>query len=146
MSIKIEVTANSIDELADKLLALGTKLNGERVTLGGASFTIPAVEDKPVKPKREAKKVEEAPLVANAAEPPTASDAAEKASDVPSPAVEAAKPLDFDTDVAPVVIKLVTTKGKPAVSAILEQFGAARASEVDPASWPELLALLKAAM
>jgi hypothetical protein len=51
--------------------------------------------------------------------------------------------LSFETDVTPVVLAVVQTKGKPVVEEILSQFGVARASQLDPARWPELLAALQ---
>jgi hypothetical protein len=45
--------------------------------------------------------------------------------------------------VAPIVLQVVKDKGKPAVQAILEQFGVERASQLDPARWPELVVALK---
>jgi hypothetical protein len=54
-----------------------------------------------------------------------------------------ASELSFETDVTPVVLAVVQAKGKPVVEEILSQFGVARASQLDPARWPELLAALK---
>jgi hypothetical protein len=51
--------------------------------------------------------------------------------------------LDFDTDVAPHVLALVTRSGKPAAQEILSQFGVEKASLLDPARWPELVAALQ---
>lgn len=47
--------------------------------------------------------------------------------------------LNFDTDVAPVVLRVVQSKGKPAVEAVLEQFGVARASQLESSRWQELI-------
>ena len=52
--------------------------------------------------------------------------------------------LDFDKDVGPVVVEAVTTHGREPVVAILNQFGAERASEVPEGQWAELVEALKA--
>jgi hypothetical protein len=54
--------------------------------------------------------------------------------------------LNFDTDVAPIVLQVVKEKGKPVAQSILEEFGVERASQLDPARWPELVAQLKDAL
>ncbi len=68
--------------------------------------------------------------------------AAETASDAPSGVGDAPAALDFDKDVAPTVLKLVRERGKPWVSAVLEQFGIQRASELPAERWGELLTAL----
>lgn len=55
------------------------------------------------------------------------------------------KVLDFDEEVAPVVLGYVREKGKPWVVDILTQFGVARASELDPSQYGELVDALNAA-
>jgi hypothetical protein len=69
-----------------------------------------------------------------------------KAKPEPEPEpVEAPALLDFNTEVAPTVIRIVESHGKPLVASVLEQFGVAKASEMEPALWPELLVALEAA-
>lgn len=51
--------------------------------------------------------------------------------------------LDFDKDVAPVVLEAVKQRGKDWVSEILSQFGVARASQVADEQMGELVAALK---
>ncbi len=51
--------------------------------------------------------------------------------------------LDFDKDVAPVVLEAVKQRGKDWVSEILSQFGVARASQVPDEQMAELVATLK---
>ena len=125
--IKIEVTGNSIPEVADKLLAIG------------ASLRASAAAETP----RGATKVEaegNAPQKANAVvvtEPAPTLKPSVASTDTPAPAA-----LDFDTDVAPHVLALVTRSGKPAAQEILSQFGVEKASLLDPVRWPELVAAL----
>lgn len=121
--IKIEVTGNSIPEVADKLLAIG------------ASLRASAAAETP----RGATKVEgNASKSAPPAEVTESQPTTEEPSSTPAPAA-----LDFDTDVAPHVLALVTRSGKPAAQEILSQFGVEKASLLDPARWPELVTALQ---
>ena len=146
--IKIEVTGNSIPELADKLLAIGTNLRGnagvwweatdaphklaERLS---ARLQAEVAEAAPVNPTP-------APKSAPAATVTESQPTTTATSSTPAPAASVSE-LSFETDVTPVVLAVVQAKGKPAVEEILSQFGVARASQLDPARWPELLAALK---
>ena len=114
--IKIEVTGNSLGELADKLIAIGDSLrlkDNERLA------------DKEWWDARKQAKAEKAyaPAPAPVADAPVA--------DAPA--------LSFDKDVAPVVLRAVATKGKPFVEAAMAEFGVERASQMDAARWPELI-------
>jgi hypothetical protein len=146
--IKIEVTGNSIPEVADKLLAIGTNLRGnagvwweatdaphklaERLS---ARLQAEVAEVAPVDPTP-------APKSAPVAEATESLPTTTEPSSTPAPAASVSE-LSFETDVTPVVLAVVQAKGKPAVEEILSQFGVARASQLDPARWPELLAALK---
>ena len=152
MSIKIEVTGGSIGEVADKLIAIGRSLQGAAATFNPVMPEIEAQEpvEKP-KAKKPAKKAEpveepvgnepapvaEEPAPSTTAGTPTAAPAA-SASEPAAPA------LDFDKDVGPIVVEAVTTHGREPVVAILNQFGAERASEVPEGQWAELVEALKA--
>jgi len=123
--IKIEVTGNSIPEVADKLLAIG------------ASLRASAAAETP----RGVTKVEgNAPKSALVVEAIESQPTTPEPSSTPAPA---ASELSFETDVTPVVLAVVQTKGKPVVEEILSQFGVARASQLDPARWPDLVAALQ---
>lgn len=158
MSIKIEVTGGSIGEVADKLLAIGRSLQGAAVTFNPVMPEIEAAE----KPKATRKTKKAEPEVVEAAPvdptPETKSAPAAEAiesqpttpepSSTPAPVASASEPaapaLDFDKDVGPVVVEAVTTHGREPVVAILNQFGAERASEVPEGQWAELVEALKA--
>jgi hypothetical protein len=158
--IKIEVTGNSIPEVADKLLAIGASL--QKTAQPAFNWFDAEPEHSPVTPNEHAQDfirklsaqigaevAEAAPVdptsapksapVAEVSEsPPTTTEA----SSTRAPAASASE-LSFETDVTPVVLAVVQTKGKPVVEEILSQFGVARASQLDPARWPELVAALK---
>ena len=166
MSYKIEINADSLSELGGKLLALASQFHATAST-PAIDPVMPEVREAEDKPKRARKAKAEEPQedVGNAAtaaaetasspsdtvtaQPETSaqsetskpidSSAESSASDEP-----AAPELDFENDVAPVVIDAVGKIGKEAVSEVLSQFGAARASEVGPAQWGELVDALKA--
>ena len=142
--IKIEVTGNSLGEVADKLLAIGGSLlatDHQRIRAKGAyaeaRFTeVELVEVAKAAPVDPTPAPQSAPSAAEAASSTTA--------DTPTPAPAASvSELSFETDVTPVVLAVVQTKGKPVVEEILSQFGVARASQLDPARWPELVAALQ---
>jgi len=144
--IKIEVTGNSLGEVADKLLAIGGSLlatDHQRIRDKGAyaeaRFTevelAEVAKAAPVDPTPASKS---APAAKATESPPTTTEP----SSTPAPAASASE-LSFETDVTPVVLAVVQTKGKPVVEEILSQFGVARASQLDPARWPELLVALQ---
>ena len=151
--IKIEVTGNSIAEVSDKLLAIGASLQ-RTVSHDADNAAREALQAKRDAAKKEV--AEEAPVDPTpapkstpAAEEPASSGQTE-ASAPPTEASEASDApsdtLNFDTDVAPIVLQVVKDKGKAVVQAILEEFGVERASQLDPARWPELIAQLKDAL
>ena len=61
-----------------------------------------------------------------------------------SAAVEAA--ISYEKDIMPGVVEVVTKRGKPVMAEILAQFGAAKASHIDPDQYPELLAAIRDAL
>lgn len=149
MTIKIEVVGESIPEVADRLLAIGSSLRG--ITAASAPVAVEPAE--PVKAKPKAKKSPEKEPVeepvgndpAATAADPSPQTTSEEATSSASPATSPSEPaLDFDKDVGPVVVEAVTTHGREAVVAILGEFGAERASEVPEGQWAELVEALKA--
>lgn len=168
MSYKIEITASTTVELAGKLLALAASMQQPGVNVAAADPVMTEVKDaaKPKKAKAEKPvEVAEAP----AGEPPISerpattsdttsstarpSEAPEEitpeaaASATPEPA-EGVKEiaLDFDKDVAPVVLKAVAKLGKPWVQDVLSQFGVERASQVPDAQFGELVSIITEAL
>lgn len=152
--IKIEVTGNSLAEVSDKLLAIGASLQRtvSNDADNAAREALQAERDAAEAPKRTRKAKPE--VAEEAPADPTPAPSAEAAvstktvdTDTHAPAAAddapANKELVFDVDVAPLVLRKVQSAGKPAVSAVLEQFGVERASQLEPARWPELVALLE---
>lgn len=142
--IKIEVTGNSIGEVADKLLSIGASL------LGSGTPSEPIKVD-PVMPEvaeMAAENPTPTPKSASAAEAIESQPTTEEPSSAPAPApsTPASAELNFETDVAPYVLQVVKEKGKPVAQEILSQFGVEKASTLDPAQWPELVEALKGAL
>jgi len=135
--IKIEVTGQSIAEVADKLLALG-------LNLSNVSLVDPAESIAP-----EAKEIEKpaesiTPDVGGkAAETPSAP--AEPAATTSAPAAPSDAPIDADA-LKTLVLSVVKTKGRDTMVAILEQFVVAKATDVPAELLGELVAALKAAL
>ena len=145
--IKIEVTGNSLAEVSDKLLAIGASLQRTAVvTEAPVQMRITAAGDM-VREVAEAAPVDPTPAPKSApdVEVTESQPTTEEPATTPAPSASASE-LNFDTDVAPIVLQVVKDKGKPVVQAILEEFGVERASQLDPARWPELIAQLKDAL
>ena len=161
---KIEITAETLAELAGKAMSLAAKLNTGTATEAPTRLRITAAGDL-VREVAEAAPVDPtpAPKSAPAAETSESPQTTEEPST--TPATAAAEPntssnelstsasdspsrteLDFDTDVAPVVLRVVKDKGKPVAQEILSQFGVEKASNLDPSRWPELVAALQDAL
>lgn len=162
---KIEIQADSIPQLADRLLALGAQLSipaevglqrtvaaiGTALAEDAVSATATAAEPAPRKTRATKPKPEpEVEAAKSEAQVESMTDAARNEApaeaEAEAPEVQAevesgivAADLDFDKDVAPRVLDLVARKGREAMVKVLDEFGAARASEVDAAQWPELL-------
>jgi hypothetical protein len=198
--IKIEVTGNTIPELADKLLAIGANLRGSAIVEGarGAVKALQALEDdrgdlaKRLAAQLSAGVAEAAPVdptpapksapVAEATEslrtttetsstPAPASNTGATAADVlssqpttkepsttPAPAPSASEDEELevvDLPIAPpadeidlraLVLKVVETRGKPFMEGILTSFGVVKASHVEAARLPELIARCQEAL
>lgn len=154
MSYKVEVTAASVPELASKLLAMGFSMQGGVAVVHSSANdpVMPEVKEAAPKAKKAKEVAEKAPAdptpdpksapTAEATESqPTTQEPA--STDAPAPsASEPADVLDFDKDVAPVVLNAVKVKGKPWVQEILSQFGVERASQVPDEQLPELIAAI----
>ena len=157
MSYKIEINADTISELAGKLLALAAQMQATPV-----DPVMPEVREAP-KPRRAKaeKPVEVAeepvgePSTPETSQPtPDTSSASEQPTTPPSsdtsteaaPEPQAVVALDFEKDVAPLVLKAVAVKGKPWVQEVLAQFGVERASQVPDDRLPELVAIVAEAV
>lgn len=129
MPYKIEVTADSLSELAGKVLALA------------AQFQVTSMPEQPVTPKAKPVKAAKAP----AAQEPEARDPAPEEVKAEEVKVEEPKAptYDFNTDISPLVLRVAAEKGRPAIAELLSQFGVERASSVPTEQFGELLNALK---
>jgi hypothetical protein len=132
VSYRIEITAASLEELADKALALGGRL--VVVHTSAASSQVRA----------EVAKVAPSPEPEADTSTSTASETTEQPSpqpiETPPPASASASDVpDFDTVVTPLVLKLVEVKGKPAAQEVLGRFGVIKASQLSSERWQELV-------
>lgn len=150
MSYEIKITADTITELTGKLLALAAATQPDIVS--GAA-TVAPIDTKPKARGTTAAKAKAPEIVeekGNAVEPEdaaaeTTETGPEKTSTSTSDTERPSeKPLDFDKDVAPVVLNAVKVHTKEWVQEILSQFGFARASQVPDEQLPELVETLKA--
>jgi hypothetical protein len=152
MTYRIEITAQTIQELAGKLITLGQQfqltprvdiLNTvvNEVTSGegdGVALNSAVVEEPETGTDA---KVE--PTVQPKPKPEKAKPAAKKAEE---PKDEPAAALDYQKDIVPKVLTLIEKRGKDAAQDILTTFGVPKASGVKPAQYAELLAMISDAM
>lgn len=131
MTYRVEITADSLAELAGRVSALAAQL---QATTAPHAYVAPVPVKDPTPAKTAAKNI--------------AAQMAAAGFGLAEPVAAPAEPvaLDFDTEVAPHVLELVKAKGKPAAQDILSQFGVEKASLLDPVRWPELVAALKGAL
>lgn len=137
MSYNVTITANSLEELADKALALGGRLT---LTSLRPTATVPAAPEAVYTPPAEIAEINPVaaakPAKVKTAPPPAPEPVSEPVADIP----------DYDTIVGPAVLALVDAKGKPVTKALLASYnGATKADQVPPAQWAQLVADLNAA-
>lgn len=148
--IKIEVTGNSIPEVADKLLAIGASLQ--------ATAPVDVIRGA-TKAEAEGNAPKKAPKSAPIAEATESQPTTTEPSSTPAPAASVSEEpeelevvdlqiaaLNFDTDVRPLVLKVVEVRGKPVMEEILSRFGAGKASAIDASLLPELVAICHEAL
>ena len=131
MTYRVEVTAATINELSGKLAALASQLKGLPST-----FDVLRVE---------ASEINLPAPAPSAPEPAVEPDPVPEAKEPPAEA-EPARAYDYNTEVAPRVLELVSKRGRDAVKTLLAGFGVTRASELDASRHDELLAAVAAAM
>jgi len=131
VSYRIEITAASLEELADKALALGGRLVVVHSSAASSQVRVEVAEAAPVDPTPAPKS---APVVEVSESQPTTTEP----SSTPAPAAKDGVP-DFDTVVTPLVLKLVEVKGKPAAQEVLGRFGVIKASHLSDERWQELV-------
>jgi hypothetical protein len=135
MTYRIEITADSLAELAGRVSALAVQLQTQR-----APVIVHHASAKPV-----AKKIAAQMAAAEPVAEPVAEDAAPEVRENPvAPATPAAVVYDPVVDIAPRVLAYVALRGRDAMLELLSQFGVERASHVPPEHHAELVALLDA--
>ena len=150
---KIEITADTLAELSGKVLSLASKLMTGTAAEGWSApkSTMPAevAEAAPVDPIPAPKSApaatatESQPTTKEPSSTPAASASEDEALEVVDLPIDT---LDFETDVRPMVLKVVEKCGKPVMEEILSRFGVAKASMIEPALLPELVSLCQEAM
>ena len=150
--IKIEVTGNSIPEVADKLIAIGRSL------LNTAANDADNTARETAQAKRNAKKQE---VAEQAPADPTPSEAASSGPTEASPTAPSGTEPETPTTGEPeapaapevdptylrdLVLSVVDKRGKPFMAEILERFGLAKASQVAPEHAAELIATMLEAL
>ena len=138
MTYRIEITADSLVELAGRVAALASQLQVQQV---------PVIVHHVGKAPRKAAPVAEP--VALVAEPVALAEAPVALAEAPVALVAPAAPAveyDLTLDIHPRILAYVSRHSREAVEAVLAQFGAARSSEVPVAQRGELVAILDEAL
>lgn len=134
MTYRIEISAPTINELSGKLAALASQLKGLPST-----FDVLRVEVAEAEEIKAAPPPKPAPVAEPVAEPTPEAKAEE-------PPAEAGRAYDYNTEVAPRVLELVSKRGRDTVKTLLAGFGVTRASELDASRYGELMDAVNAAM
>jgi len=143
--IKIEVTGASIAEVADKLLAIGANLRGSAIVEGARAAVNAMKAMDPVMPELGTVFVPEVAKTATAPEPHTSETSAPTPDTSSSSAEPTEQPSPISAEaIRDLVLRVVKTKGRDAMVAVLDTFGAAKASDVPAAQVPELVTALEA--
>ena len=162
MTYRFEITADTLTELAGKALALAAQLNATAAPAEAAP-AIPAADAAPAarrKPKAapapapepveeivQPEPVETAEEVVQPdPEPAPVEEIEVVEAEVVEPAAAVESAISYEKDIMPGVVEVVTKRGKPVMAEILAQFGAAKASHIDPDQYPELLAAIRDAL
>jgi hypothetical protein len=143
MTYRIEITADSLAELAGRVSALAVQLQTQHV---------PVIVHHASKTPKKAAVLHEFPPFTLTVEPvldpapePVVEDVAPEVRENPvAPATPAAVVYDPVIDIAPRVLAYVALRGRDAMLELLSQFGVERASHVPPEHHAELVALLDA--
>ena len=149
MTYRFEITADTLTELAGKALALAAPAIPAADAAPAARRkpkAAPAPAPEPVEEIVQPEPVETAEEVVQPDPEPAPVEEIEvvEAEVVEPAAVEAA--ISYEKDIMPGVVEVVTKRGKPVMAEILAQFGAAKASHIDPDQYPELLAAIRDAL
>ena len=150
--IKIEVTGNSIPEVADKLIAIGRSLlNTAANDADNTAREVMQAKRKAVKAEvAEQAPVDPTPSEAASSGPTEASPTAPSGTEQEAPTTgepEAPAAPEIDpTYLRDLVLKVVDKRSKPFMAEILERFGIAKASQVSPERAPELVAVMLEAL
>lgn len=137
MSYTITITADTVAELAGRLLAMGTQLASPA---SAASPTVTLVEPANGKAYNE-RATEEvlyvSPIAVEAAQSDEPEIVFEPKVEVESAPADKPEPkLDYVKDVAPLVLRVVDVKGRAAAEKLLADFDVSRASELSKDEYP----------
>ena len=156
--IKIEVTGNTIPELADKLLAIGASLQNTVTVYDTPARKTPPKKAEVMPEVAEAAPVDPTPAPKSAplADASDSQPTTEEPSSTPAPAAsvsedEALEVVDLpiavpEVNLRDLVLSVVEKRGKPVMEEILTRFGVAKASMVSPELLPELIGLCNEAL
>jgi hypothetical protein len=147
MTFKLTIKADTLAELAHKLLAAGVRLNASQDVYAKAAEEIAAAKesDADIDAREEVKVAED--IKAEKKRSKTHEDVGSKAERDGEAKPKAAKVYDYATEVAPLVLELVSKRGRTVAAELLETFdGAKKATEINASRYPELVEALRKAL
>lgn len=144
MTYRIEITADSLDELAGRVLALAAQIQTTPAAVPAAVSAKATRKAAPEKVPETAVEVAPEPVAVLHEVPPFTLTVEPVFEPAPEPA--AVVEYDVQKDILPRVLKFVELRGRDAVEALLAQFGVTRASHVPVEQRGELVALLDEAI
>lgn len=137
MTYRIEIAADTLTELAGKVMSLAVKLNGEVAADAPAAPKKEAAKKAPADPTPAPKSA--APVEAIESQPTTP-----EASSTPAPAASVSNTPAISADVLrDLVLRVVAAKGRETCEEVLSRFGLAKASDVAAEQAAELVAALE---
>lgn len=140
MTYRVEVSAATINELSGKLAALASQIKGLPSTFDVLKIEAAEVEaPKPDVPPP-------APAPASEPEPAVAGEAPREVDNGWAKETGSARVYDYNTEVAPRVLEMVSKCGRDAVKELLAKYNVTRASQLDASHFPSLMDAVNAAM
>lgn len=153
MAYRIEITAETLAELAGKTLALAAQFQTTAADPVMPEVKAATRKAKPAKVEEPQADEGNAPSEVASSGPTEASPTAENTpepnssttsnTERPSETPEAAREIDVIRDVQPLVLSAIAKTSKERISALIQTYGAERVTQLDPSKLPALIEELK---
>ena len=137
MSYTITISAETVAELAGRLLAMGTQLASPASAASPSVTLVEPTDGKAYNQPATEEVLYVSPIAVEAAQSDELEIVFEPKVEVkPAKADEPEPKLDYVKDVAPLVLRIVDEIGRPAAQKLLADFNVSRASELNKDEYP----------